>query len=883
MKARRTLGPARELARRMAGPAVSVRELELEIWPWRLAVCAAFGLTLALPRARAEWLPLGLVAVAYLGAYALLRWSGLGCPWFCVLIFGIDIGAVSAALPFSGGAQSSLVLMYMFPVAVMAIARGPWAAAALTTAVLALHVGTTGAGVVLRSAPEDTAVLVLVLYGSAVVVGRAHAEVTRRETSLAKRLTTLHQGVARISGEASLATLLDESAALGTELTGARCGAISIWDERGETVCFATAGTAEAARVGHPPSGSGLLGLVRDAPGPVVVADARGHPAASALPDGHPEVASFLGAPIPALGDWKGAYYLVGKQGARTFTAADEELAEMLAAHVASAVVMRRLVASQREMHDDLLEMLVQVSDVREQALAGHSRRVASYARALGELAGLSGEELDLVATAGLLHDIGKIGVPDSILAKPGPLDEGEVVLMMSHSGIGAAIVARAGQLAKTAPFVRHHHERWDGDGYPDGLKAEAIPLGARIVALADMLDAATTDRPYRAARSMGEVLEEVERCAGTHFDPALAALVPRITSQVPARPEPSDQPRERARTLAELHGGTQAAGWRLFTRISAELNVVLDLPVLAQRLLGLLCSELDVSGASLSMLEGDGSLLRVVAWEGRPVLLPVGSVLPRGLGIPWGAIESASTLVVPDLSAHPLYAATRDGGKRAGVYLPLVADAGTLGVLALYRPAPQTFGARDVAYLEAVAGPAAELLAISRLHAELEQAVRTDALTQAGSRQYGLERLAEACAHAERSGQACAVVMLDLDGFKELNDRYGHQAGDEVLREAAGRLRRELRAGDVLARYGGDEFFVVAAGTSAAAAAELLRRLVATSASGPVGFAGHEVPLPGWSAGAAAWPEDGRSPEELVRAADIRLYKDKRGSALSL
>ena len=869
----------------MAGPAVSVRELELEIWPWRLAVCAAFGLTLALPRARAEWLPLGLVAVAYLGAYALLRWSGLGCPWFCVLIFGIDIGAVSAALPFSGGAQSSLVLMYMFPVAVMAIARGPWAAAALTTAVLALHVGMTGAGVVLRSAPEDTAVLALALYGSAVVVGRAHAEVTRRETSLAKRLTTLHQGVARISGEASLATLLDESAALGTELTGARCGAISIWDERGETVCFATAGagTAEAARVGHPPSGSGLLGLVRDAPGPVVVADARGHPAASALPDGHPEVASFLGAPIPALGDWKGAYYLVGKQGAQTFTAADEELAEMLAAHVASAVVMRRLVASQREMHDDLLEMLVQVSDAREQALAGHSRRVASYARALGELAGLSGEELDLVATAGLLHDIGKIGVPDSILAKPGPLDEGEVVLMMSHSGIGAAIVARAGQLAKTAPFVRHHHERWDGDGYPDGLEAEGIPLGARIVALADMLDAATTDRPYRAARSMGEVLEEVERCAGTHFDPALAALVPRITPQVPARPEPPDQPRERARTLAELHGGTQAAGWRLLTRISGELNVVLDLPVLAQRLLGLLCSELDVSGASLSMLEGGGSLLRVVAWEGRPVLLPVGSVLPRGLGIPWGVIESASTLVVPDLSAHPLYAATQDGGNGAGVYLPLVADAGTLGVLALYRPAPQTFGARDVAYLEAVAGPAAELLAISRLHAELEQAVRTDALTHAGSRQYGLERLAEACAHAERSGQACAVVMLDLDGFKELNDRYGHQAGDEVLREAAGRLRRELRAGDVLARYGGDEFFVVAAGTSAAAAAELLRRLVATSTSSSVSFAGHKVPLPSWSAGAAAWPEDGRSPEELVRAADIRLYKDKRGSALSL
>jgi putative nucleotidyltransferase with HDIG domain len=536
--AQRALGPAREPARQTADAAVSVRELESEIWPWRLvAIGVALGLTLALPWARVEWLPLGLVVLAYMSAYALLRWSNLACPWFCVLLFGMDIVAITAALLLSGGARSTLVLMYMFPVAVMAIARGPWAAATLATAVLALYVGTTGPGAALRSAPKDTAALALVLYGSAIVVGRAHAEIRRRETNLAKRLAKLHQGVARISGEASLATLLDESAALGTELTGACYGAISIWDERDETVCLATAGTgaAKMARVGHPPSGSGLLeaGTGRTRAGRC--GQRQGAPVASPQPNSHPEKASFLVAPIPALGDWKGAYYLVGKQGAQSFTAADEQLAEMLAAHVASAVVLRRLVASQREMHEDLLEMLVQVSDAREHALAGHSRRVSSYARALGELAGLSGEELDVVAIGGLLHDIGKIAVPDSILSKPGPLDADEIVVMMSHSGIGAAIVARAGQLAKAAPFVRHHHERWDGDGYPDGLKAEAIPLGARIVALADMLDAATTDRPYRAARTMGEVIEEVERCAGTHFDPP--SLRSRLASHRWCRP----------------------------------------------------------------------------------------------------------------------------------------------------------------------------------------------------------------------------------------------------------------------------------------------------------------------------------------------------------
>jgi hypothetical protein len=277
--AQRALGPARELARQAADAAVSVRELESEIWPWRLvAIGVALGLTLALPWARVEWLPLGLVVLAYMSAYALLRWSNLACPWFCVLLFGMDIVAITAALLLSGGARSTLVLMYMFPVAVMAIARGPWAAATLATAVLALYVGATGPGAALRSAPKDTAALALVLYGSAIVVGRAHAEIRRRETNLAKRLAKLHQGVARISGEASLATLLDESAALGTELTGACYGAISIWDERGETVCLATAGTGERWRASATRrAAQASLRLVRDAPGPVVVANARAH------------------------------------------------------------------------------------------------------------------------------------------------------------------------------------------------------------------------------------------------------------------------------------------------------------------------------------------------------------------------------------------------------------------------------------------------------------------------------------------------------------------------------------------------------------------------------------------------------------------------------
>ncbi len=651
---------------------------------------------------------------------------------------------------------------------------------------------------------------------------------------------------------------------------------------------FFTSGIApgEAAHLGRSPSGAGLLGVVRDAPGPIRLADPRLHASASPLPRGHPPLGAFLGVPIPALGNWKGAYYLLHSPGHHGFSPDDERLCDMLAAHVASAVVMRRLAASQREMHDGLLDMLVQVSDTREHALAGHSKRVSSFARLLGERAGLSGEDLELVAAAGLLHDLGKIGVPDGILGKPGPLDDEERVVMMAHSALGGAIVAQAGPLAGVAPFVRHHHERWDGGGYPDGLRAEAIPLGARIVALADTLDAITGDRPYRAARSVEEAVREIKRCAGAQFDPRLVEMSLAIieeTSQyrsgglaVPAgESAPADA---RVPTLAELHSTVQVAGWRLFTRLAKELDVLVDLPVLAERVLALLCADLDVSGAALGVLDDEGDHLRIVAWQGEPSLLPVGSVMPKGLGLGWAAIESAGALSVPDIGADSRFAGLPGAGSGAGAYIPLVTGARVEGVLVLYRPVPQTFGAQEIAYLEAVAAPVAEMLAVSRLYGKLEELARTDPLTQAANRGYGLKRLDEACAHAARTGQPFAVLMLDLDQFKVVNDSFGHQVGDRVLREAVSCLREDLRAEDVLARYGGDEFLVLVTDTPAGELAQMVRRIRAHR--GLVIVAGEtEVPLPAWSIGSAIWPHDGLEPAELIKVADHRLYVSKQRS----
>jgi putative nucleotidyltransferase with HDIG domain len=164
------------------------------------------------------------------------------------------------------------------------------------------------------------------------------------------------------------------------------------------------------------------------------------------------------------------------------------------------------------------LEALSATVDARDTYTAGHSRRVASSSRLIAQELGLSGAELDVVEQAALLHDIGKIGVPDSVLLKEGPLTAAEWVVMRSHPEEGARIIERLGYLDEVVPGIRHHHERPDGRGYPDGLLGEEVPLAARIIHVADALDAMTTKRLYREERSFEDALEEIRRGRGTDF-----------------------------------------------------------------------------------------------------------------------------------------------------------------------------------------------------------------------------------------------------------------------------------------------------------------------------------------------------------------------------
>jgi putative nucleotidyltransferase with HDIG domain len=195
-----------------------------------------------------------------------------------------------------------------------------------------------------------------------------------------------------------------------------------------------------------------------------------------------------------------------------------------------------RLIESNRLLEESALEAVESLNatvDAKDPYTAGHSQRVQRIAVALGEELGLEREQLDVLRFAGLFHDIGKIGVPDAILTKPDRLTELEFEIVKRHPEDGARIVGRLHRLKTTVPAVLHHHERWDGHGYPDGLSGDRIPLEAAIVGLADAVDAMTTDRPYSSARTLEDATDEILRNRGTQFAPsvvdAFVALVKRV------------------------------------------------------------------------------------------------------------------------------------------------------------------------------------------------------------------------------------------------------------------------------------------------------------------------------------------------------------------
>jgi HD-GYP domain-containing protein (c-di-GMP phosphodiesterase class II) len=237
-------------------------------------------------------------------------------------------------------------------------------------------------------------------------------------------------------------------------------------------------------------------------------------------------------APLAVAGEVRGVLAVVGTERGRPLAAMQLQLLAELAELAAGLLEERGLRAEAETIIAAGIDVLARAVDIRDVYTGRHSAQVGNLARRVGERLGMSAAELELLERAARLHDVGKLAVPDTILQKPGPLDDAEWEVMRRHPEWGAEMVGSVPGLERLGALVGYHHERWDGRGYPHGLKGAAIPLASRVISVCDAFEAMVSDRPYRSSLNVEAALGELLEGAGTQFDPAVVAAVVELELQ---------------------------------------------------------------------------------------------------------------------------------------------------------------------------------------------------------------------------------------------------------------------------------------------------------------------------------------------------------------
>ncbi len=229
---------------------------------------------------------------------------------------------------------------------------------------------------------------------------------------------------------------------------------------------------------------------------------------------------SILAVPLSAKGKIIGVAEVLNKKGGETFTEEDIELFETLARHASVAMENAKLYQEINDLFYSSIKSLVTAIEAKDKYTRGHTERVTKYSISIAKEMNLEENDIKNLELAAMLHDIGKIGIPDKVLLKPGKLTDEEYEMIKTHPSKGAEILMHIKSMKNILPGIRHHHERYDGRGYPDGLSGENIPLSARIIAVADSFDAMVTDRPYRKGLPIEEAIRRLKENKGTQFDP---------------------------------------------------------------------------------------------------------------------------------------------------------------------------------------------------------------------------------------------------------------------------------------------------------------------------------------------------------------------------
>jgi len=572
----------------------------------------------------------------------------------------------------------------------------------------------------------------------------------------------------------------------------------------------------------------------------------------------------------------------------------------------------RKHVEEMAGLHLRTIEALALAIDAKDHTTHEHLRRVRTYALEIGKEMKLSDCELEALRAAALLHDIGKLAVPEHIISKPGKLNAEEFEKMKIHPTVGAEILERVQFPYPVVPIVRAHHEKWDGSGYPAGLRGEEIPLGARILAAVDCLDALASARQYRRALPLDEAMALVESMSGKSFDPAVVKILKRRYLELEQLAKSVNVPQNKLSTEMKVERGeSPEAGFE-----SASVSVTpggkrpdfLSSIAAARQEVQLLFELTRDLGSSLSLDETLSvvatRLKRMVPYDAIAVYVRKGDVLlpeyvtgenfrlfssleiPMGDGLSGWVAENRKAILNgnPSVESGYLDDPTKFSTLRSGLSVPLEGIDGPIGALTLYRAAKDAFSRDHLRILLAVSSKISFSVENALKFRQAESSAVTDYLTGLANARSLFLRLDSEVSRCERNRETLAVLVCDLDGFKQINDKFGHLEGNRVLRAVAQALRESCREYDYVARMGGDEFVLLLPGSdreSIQGRVQQLSRIAANAAR----LSGVETLS--MSVGQAFYPEDGTHAEQLLAEADRRMYKAKhlsktRSSVLS-
>jgi diguanylate cyclase (GGDEF)-like protein/putative nucleotidyltransferase with HDIG domain len=525
------------------------------------------------------------------------------------------------------------------------------------------------------------------------------------------------------------------------------------------------------------------------------------------------------------------------------------------------------------DLHLRTIESLALAIDAKYDTANDYLRRMQTYAVEIGKEVGLSGAELQALETAALLHDIGILAVPEQIVSKTGHLTREEFEKVKIHSVVGAEILERVRFPYPVAPIVRAHHEKWNGEGYPDGLKGSQIPLGARILAVVDCLVALTSERPYRKAVSLKQSLSFIVSQAGISFDPRIVkVLQKRYAGNGEFKVDEGGRYQDSGALsfITAARRETQAV-FELTNDLGNSLSLNETFSVLAA------CLKPVVPFDCLAIyFQKDDRLVPEFA-QGESYPLFFSLEIPLGKGISGLVARNGK----PILNGDPALELGEAGDTRkatamhSALSIPLSGAIGTIGVLTLYRTDSDAFRQDDLRVLLAIGSKLALVIENAIKYRKLADTASTDFLTGLPHARSLFLHLDAELSRCRRMGGTLAVLVCDLDGFKQVNDRHGHLEGNKVLCAVSRALQDNCREYDYVARMGGDEFVMVLPGLQEEAIKSRITSLCAAAEAAARGVCPETyVSL---SVGQARYPQDGDDTEKLLAEADQAMYKEKQ------